>query len=1013
MTLVIAVMAILSGSILRYSLTERRGNERNRLTIRAQNTAENISLYAAEQLTTKLYRLGSAPVGRFPSSGTSTSVIRLPVADLTSTSNVLLSEFNPNATGMEVRAAIESASAYTLVTDTTSPNFDLQVSTAKVPIISKGTATLPEIGTITAYMEQDMELALTPLFQFGMFYNMDLELYPSAAFTVSGPVHTNNSLMAHPDHGSTNTIHFEDRVSAAEFIVTDQALKAATRYGDGSIPTATPSNGQVIFENTSDVQTSMKVGSVWNDCRWQSTTYPPGATALTNFRNWTEATYGTNVRAGIHGVTKLELPGIGTYKQTDDPATSEDERNNGRQIIESPDQKRWDGTAFSWTSDTADLKQTKISWRAGLYIMVNPDDTARTGKLPDGTIVTMLPRTYRCWLNKINTNGTHTVTEVVLPGQPAYGYNDNGTTGSTADDFMYQNNLPNQFTNTTSVGINQVLRIPTGARTWEDVMSHSAGGLVVDDNRTIKTTGYAGYTTSTLPTFPADGTSTPYVADAFFYDIRRANGSGAMSTTSGATAFGRATGSAAYTPRPIVKIDFDMGRFKMMVNRVISAATTSSGYKLDLPTTAGTGWSNSIYNPSATAASFGLGVWDTTSSSFTAAASFPASSPAAALLRRDPFNLYRAPVDATERAAILVDPTAYAVTATQLSGAWYDGVAVYIHSVDAEQRSQTSGVADRTDSGVRLWNGRGPLPSLTTTGKTGCTFATNDPVYIVGHYNADGTVQSDPTNVGSGTAPYYGGYSAKYPDSANEYLSAVFGDAISILSQPTYEQTGAAGSYAYYQINGWADAKSALPHNASVDNWDTAGAGSSDGVYNPTSINPGVLPNLNTPNGSTGSVAASKTKLGAVTTEVSTALVVGIVPSHHNPTGLTDRPPTSGTAGGGVVVTVSSKVGNNVNSGGANNFPRLLDNWSGDSLYIRGSMVALFESRVAMEPFTHSRCYSAPSRFWGLHYNFSQAAHDVPLEPIVLSATRLGFRRLSPGEYATRKTAIEAMTAIP
>jgi hypothetical protein len=76
-------------------------------------------------------------------------------------------------------------------------------------------------------------------------------------------------------------------------------------------------------------------------------------------------------------------------------------------------------------------------------------------------------------------------------------------------------------------------------------------------------------------------------------------------------------------------------------------------------------------------------------------------------------------------------------------------------------------------------------------------------------------------------------------------------------------------------------------------------------------------------------------------------------------------------------------------------------------------MVALFESRVAMEPFTHSRCYSAPARIWGLHYNFSTANHDVPLEPIVLSATRMGFRELSSAEYTTKKAAITAMTAIP
>ena len=54
------LMAILAASMLRYTISERRGNERNRLILRAKNVAENVTIYAAEQLSTKLYRQGSA-----------------------------------------------------------------------------------------------------------------------------------------------------------------------------------------------------------------------------------------------------------------------------------------------------------------------------------------------------------------------------------------------------------------------------------------------------------------------------------------------------------------------------------------------------------------------------------------------------------------------------------------------------------------------------------------------------------------------------------------------------------------------------------------------------------------------------------------------------------------------------------------------------------------------------------------------------------------------------------------
>jgi hypothetical protein len=994
----IAIMALLTASMITYSMSERRGNERNRLQLRAQNVAENIALYAAEQLTTKIYRLGTAPVGYFPWSGNSTSRIHMPTGNVSSTSNVLLSEFNSSTSGMEVRAAIEAASSYALVTDSNNPNFGLQVATARIPIIAKGTASLPPLGTMTSYVEQDMELALTPLFQFGMFYNMDMELYPSANFTVAGPVHTNNSLFAHPDAGSTNSILFTDRVTAVDYVVAYQSQKALTRYSDGTNPTLTPASGNVSFTHTNgSTVTNLKISAtnLWRDCRWQTTDFPPTATQLSNFKTWATTTYNGNLRAGVHGVTKLVLPGIGSYKETDDASTTEDDRNNGRQIIEAPDHKRWNGSSFAWTTDSATLQQIKISWRAGLYIMANPSTTMRTGKLPNGTIVYLVPRSYRCWLNKINLDGTHTVTEVVLPGQPSYGQNA-GADGilNTADDTMYQNDLPNRFTNTTSQGPNQLLRIPTGGNSWDAPFALNgtdvAGKVVVASPASFTTTGYATSGGSGA-VFPADGATLPYGADAYFFDLRRANGHGAASTTSGASSYGRA--GLTFLPRPIAKIDFDMARFKMMVDRVISSATTSTGYKLELPPGDGTGWTNCIYNASATTASFGLGVLHSGSYN-----QFP---DATNQTRRDPFNLYYAPASPPTLPA---DPRTLAVSASELGATWYDGVAVYIHSVDAEQRSQTSGVNDRVDSGVRLWNGRGLAPTLTTAAKTGCTIATNDALYIVGHFNADGTINSAVASTGNG------GYSAKWPDSASEKLCAVFGDSLNILSQPTYTQSGSSPSFTYAQTAGWCDAYSALPIATNDATWETAAGGSDDGVNNATTIRPGVYPNLNTP-GSNGT--AIRIKLAAVDTEVSTATVVGIVPSHHNPTGLTDRPPQSGTTGGGVFVTVGGKTGNNVNSGGANNFVRLLCNWSSRGLYIRGSIVGLFESRVAMEPFTHSRCYRAPGRFWGLHYNFSQANHDVPLEPIVLNATRLGFRRLTAAQYAAKKTSIEAMTAIP
>ncbi len=74
-----AMMAILTASMLRYTITERRGNERNRVILRAKNMSESISVYAAEQITTKLYRLRSTNPIAFL---TGTNEIKLPPASV-------------------------------------------------------------------------------------------------------------------------------------------------------------------------------------------------------------------------------------------------------------------------------------------------------------------------------------------------------------------------------------------------------------------------------------------------------------------------------------------------------------------------------------------------------------------------------------------------------------------------------------------------------------------------------------------------------------------------------------------------------------------------------------------------------------------------------------------------------------------------------------------------------------------------------------------------------------------
>jgi len=931
-----AIMAITTGSMLRYTLTERRGNERNRVILRAKNMSESISVYVAEQITTKLYRLRSAsPIGFT----TGANAIDLPPL------NILQAADPSYASGanMEAWAGLTGATGLQFinpVSEPSNPNAGLQVNTAAVPIIAKATARHSALGNITSYSQHNLAIDFVPLFQFAVFYNMDMEIWPGADMILAGPVHCNGELSARSATGFTANVQFLERVSSSKGFYANSIRQGTWINNLGGTDAGPGGNGPLRFQHSTtgtvtDIQSS---GSVWRDHKYGSGTET--TTTQNNFKVFATTSYGLNLRTSAHGVTPLVLPGVSNYSKVNLASTPEDDRDNGRQIIARPA-----------ATDTAGLKETKIARKAGLYIIVNPDNASRTGYMPDGTAVTMRARSYRCWLNTVNADLSHTMYEVVLPGQPSYG-NLNANV----------NNLPNRYTSLTSIGHNQVLTTIQGGS--PDVAS-------------------SGYTVGAAPTMAS-------FSDAYFYDLRRAKnntGGGSQLST------GSFRSANAYTPRPIVKIDFDLTRFRMAVERTMSGtplsyaatATTSSIYSPAAPNA--TNWSSSIYNPASSAApaSYGLGL----GGSFN---TFPTST---TLTAQDPYRIYFAPANPAD-ALISTNPGSFAVGSTDLVSTsspkpWFDGVTVYIHSVDAEVRGDANadGNPDRIDSAVRLWNGRGRVVSLdgaTYPGRTGFTFATNDAAYIVGHFNADGTINATSTDVSNP-----GGYSARYPDSAAERLCSVMADAVTMLSMPAYTN----GTSPYTQTSGWSDSLSA--HRVGSSNWSSSWATtqpSSSNAYDgiSTSFSPAAMPNMG--NTVAGSGSARTTKFGATATEISTCLLVGIVPTNHNATGLSDGPPVA--------------AANGQASGGVHNFPRLLEIWGSAGLYIRGSMVAMFESRVAMEPW-NLRIYSAPGRYWGLHQGLRAANHDLPLEPILLGARRLGFKEITAAEYNTLKTTIQAL----
>jgi hypothetical protein len=90
--------------------------------------------------------------------------------------------------------------------------------------------------SIPSAVRQDIQVATIPIFQFAIFYNLDLEIHPGPDMTVTGPVHGNRTVYVAPQ----NTLRFKSDVTAVGSLI--RALKP------GNPANPAQHRGPVIFD---------------------------------------------------------------------------------------------------------------------------------------------------------------------------------------------------------------------------------------------------------------------------------------------------------------------------------------------------------------------------------------------------------------------------------------------------------------------------------------------------------------------------------------------------------------------------------------------------------------------------------------------------------------------------------------------------------------------------------------------------------------------------------------------
>lgn len=175
-----------------------------------------------------------------------------------------------------------------------------------VPMSLQVIATRPTGASVN--MTRKVEVALIPVFQFGVFCGYDCSYFPGPNFGFGGRVHTNGNLFL----ASGADLVFNDKIAAFQQIVTDRlenGFSTAAAYG-GTIfvPKATGGCTLVFPPPGSNCVALPGSGTVPGDASW-SGGYPNIAgSANNNFPSLSSGTFNGFLVNSLTGATNMQLP---------------------------------------------------------------------------------------------------------------------------------------------------------------------------------------------------------------------------------------------------------------------------------------------------------------------------------------------------------------------------------------------------------------------------------------------------------------------------------------------------------------------------------------------------------------------------------------------------------------------------------------------------------------------------------------------------------------------------------
>jgi hypothetical protein len=391
------ILFLLAGSILGWSLTERRLNMRHAYLLEAHNAAEAVAEYGASQIVSR-FNSYAIPPSMNPAGSTP---LVLPPSSFFAGSNVVTSAYsssNPN--GMELIGGSyvtipSSGSLYYF--DPNSPENENEtlkgqyVYRRDIQVIARATVVPPFGAPITAYVTEKVSIRGAPLFSHAIFYsNNDLEAAPGPTLDVYGPVHVNGNMFplaqGTVETGTANAVNFRGPVSITGNLYHAWASEKPAAQGRGYDSNSNTLDGEplgndpITFITAAGAQKNLKDSTgVWKDStmgtdltlltskgRYQDTS-TPAITQLqgklsNDFRQYAAQTWGGNLQTAAMGV-QFYNPVAFT-----EPVSDSGDLPDPHAIIDPPDTTL--STSDPYYTAKSELELQKLSNQSGLYVQV-------------------------------------------------------------------------------------------------------------------------------------------------------------------------------------------------------------------------------------------------------------------------------------------------------------------------------------------------------------------------------------------------------------------------------------------------------------------------------------------------------------------------------------------------------------------------------------------------------------------------------------------------------------------